>query len=172
MTIYGLHYFNNTGEVGYFDTPDDPYFLGPTHSKLGLSLFNSNIGIGWYFFRKQYDDGDVKIIFDRTCRAIYDASRTRIIVVGEKKPLIAWPKNASVFNEDGTLDHVIDLPPQIEHSFDGKKIERFAPEGFSYVEYHNGAVALGIHFCFQWIQTRLYDPFTREWGKVIAVGRN
>jgi hypothetical protein len=171
MTIYGLYYFNAKGEVGYFDTPDDPYFLGPNQSRLGLSLFNTNRGIGWHFFKAQDDKGNVKIDFDKGCRAIYDATRTHIIVIGEKKPQIAWPNNAAVFDEDGTLDHVIDLPKQIEHSFDGKTMVQYPAEGFAHVKYDNGKVVIGVFFNFQWVQLRLYDPFAREWGQIMGVYR-
>src|SRR5690242_1233872 len=101
MSIHCLYYFNRKGEVGYYDTPDDPYSLCGKKSMLGLSLFSGVVGIGWHFARGQSDHGDVKIDFDHSCRALYDATRTRIIVVGEKTPLIAWPTNSAVFNENG-----------------------------------------------------------------------
>ncbi|GAB3446257.1 hypothetical protein NX773_18375 [Massilia solisilvae] len=172
MNIHGLYYFNAKGEVGYFDTPDDPYFLGPNKSALALSLFNTNRGVGWYFFRHQGDEGEVKIAFDKGCRAIYDATRTRVVAVGRQEPLIVWLTNAAVFAEDGKLDHVIDLPNYVEHSFDGKMTEQYPAEGFAFVESRKGKIALGVYFCFQWVQTRLYDPFARQWGEVIGVGRS
>jgi hypothetical protein len=171
MSIHGLYYFNVRGEVGYYDTPDDPYSLCGRKSKLGLSLFGGNAGIGWHFSRGQSDRGDVKISFDRSCRALHDATRTRIIVVGEKTPLFTWPTNSAVFNEDGTLDHVVSLPDPIEHSFDGKTMERYPAEGFVHLRYEHGKVVLGVSFHFEWVQLRLYDPFTREWGEIIGVYR-
>jgi hypothetical protein len=128
MTIHGLYYFNDKGEIGYFDTPDDPFYLGPQQSAIGNSLFNSNCGIGWYFFRGQDDRGQVRLSFEKRWRALYDAIRTCIIAIGRQTPSIVWPHNAVVFNEDGTLNHVIEFPAYVEHSFDGTTTGKFKPE--------------------------------------------
>lgn len=171
MTIHGLYYFNAIGEIGYFDSPDDPYFLGQQQSGIGQSLFNTNVGIGWYFSRGQRDYGQIKLTFDGRCRALYDSTRTYIVVVGQKKPQIAAPANAAVFDEDGALNHVVGLPPWVEHSFDGNTAMRYLPEGFAHVQYDAGRVVLGIYFQFEWVQLRVYDPFSREWGETIGVYR-
>lgn len=171
MSIHGLYYFNAAGELGYFDTPDDPYFQGEAKSKLGLALFGDNSGVGWDYFKGQDDHGSVRLSFENGCRAIHDATRTRIITLGQRPPSILWPNNAAVFNEDGTLNHVIARPEFVEHSFPGNPRTDYPAEGFVHLQYYNAKVVLGVSFEFQWVQLRAYNPFTREWGEVFGVYR-
>lgn len=96
---------------------------------------------------------------------------TRIIAMGRQAPSIVWPHNAAVFNENKALEHIIELPSYVKHSFDGTTTENFKPEGIVHLNYHMGRIALRISFEFQWIQTRICDPFTREWGEIIGIHR-
>jgi hypothetical protein len=171
MSIHGLRYFNDAGEVGYFNTPDDPYYVGGEQSRIGNSLFNTNKGISWCLSGAEGGDRVVTLTFERRCRALVDASGKYVVVIGEKKPEIAWPCNAAVFREDGSLDHQISLPDWVEHSFDGRTKKKYEPEGFYSLRADDGEVALSVYFCFEWFQIRIYDVQARTWGRVVGTGR-
>lgn len=169
MTIHGLRYFNNEGLEGYFDTPDDPYYLGDRQSRIGNMLFNSNIGVRWYHYIDEKKQGVVEVKFDLGCRALIDTSRCFVIVIGERRPMISWPRNAVVLKEDGSVDHIIELP-SISYDF-GDGPRPVPPEGFRNVYQKDCDVVLSVYFNFEWFQDRTYDLMTRQWGRIVGTGR-
>ena len=170
MKICNMFYFNNVGEKGYAGTPDEPYSRLPGRSRLAYSLFNENSGIGWSC---QYEQGEciaVELQFGGGCRAIVDDDNQLVIAIGARPPMIVWPKDAAVFDPDGSLNHVIDLPDFVEHDFNGCA-ERFKVDGFTDVRLESNKVVIGIRFAHDWFQSRIYDAVTKQWVEVIAVGR-
>lgn len=170
MKISGFHYFNAEGERGYIDTPDDPYWLGMNQSRTGNSLFNKNSGISWCNGLGNEGKKLVSLKFDRSCRAQIDDITECVVVVAEMAPLFTWPNNAAVFNRNGELNHVVDLPEWVADDF-GEGDVKYRPEGFYTLKKEDGVIVFGIYFCYDRFQLRLYDVAAREWGRTCGTGR-
>lgn len=170
MRIKSVYYFNEVGERGYMGTVDDTFGGRHTSSKLAYSLFNRNNGIGW---ECQHSDGvkrDVVLNFDVRCRAAFDVKNDLIVTLGQRAPELVAPKNAGVFNPDGSLNHVVELPNCVEHAFnDG--VEKFDVDGFSHLENRNGEIVFFIRFAYDWFQAGVYDTVARRWGQILGTGR-
>lgn len=59
------------------------------------------------------------------------------------------PKDAAVFNTDGSFNHVIEFPDSVEHNFTGR-IERFKIDDFTDLKLENNKIVIGVRFAHNW----------------------
>lgn len=62
-----------------------------------------------------------------------------VITLGARAPELVAPRNAGIFNPDGSLNHVVDFPSCVEHIFKNE-LEKFEVEGFSHLEKRAGEI--------------------------------
>ncbi|GAB3469984.1 hypothetical protein GCM10027321_39890 [Massilia terrae] len=93
-----------------------------------------------------------------------------VVVVGTSD--LPSPDNAVVINPDGGVDHQIKSPGVVELAEGGNPPERYPVEGMSdvYVD-ENQQVVIGLNYCREWVERRLYDVAKREWGPRVVTYR-
>lgn len=89
-----------------------------------------------------------------------------VITLGARAPELVAPRNAGIFNPDGSLNHVVDFPSCVEHIFKNE-LEKFEVEGFSHLEKRAGEIVFFLRFAHDWFQARVYDSVSRRGGRFL-----
>lgn len=98
------------------------------------------------------------------------------IVINVSSLDLARPNNALVANADGTVNHQIGVPPEVERIIEqlpGKALvtRKYPVEGVEEVLIQNGHLVIGLGFAYEWVERRTYDVTQRRWGERILVYR-
>lgn len=93
-----------------------------------------------------------------------------VVVVGSLD--LNCPDNALVIDPDGTTVYQIASPRWVELTGGGNPPERYPVERMSdlYVD-ENQQVVIGLDYCKEWVERRIYDVAKRAWGDRVAVYR-
>lgn len=100
--------------------------------------------------------------------AVDPVSDLLIVVLHFSEPVYRRPANAVVFRADGSLDHVISPPTDVEQVVEhlpgqAPKTQRFPVEAIVEILLVGNRVLLGLNFRYEWVERRYYDPAARIW---------
>jgi hypothetical protein len=103
-----------------------------------------------------------------TMAAVDPRSGLLVVVLHFSEPVYRRPANAVAFCDDGTLDHVINPPMDVEQVIEHlpgqvPKTQRFPVEAIVDVLLIGNRLVLGLNFRYEWIERRYYDPAARLW---------
>lgn len=165
MTDCGLELPADTGDL------DSPFFAGEL-SPLGLKASRSFIsGLRW-----EWEEEKFTLPFKFGVQAAY-CSVGNLIVICASSSDACSVKNAVVFNSDGSINHEVAWPDEVEQVVYGLpdqpgSIEKYDAEGFWEVLIKDERVVLGVVFNYGWIERRFYDPITRCWQERDQIYKN
>lgn len=172
--IIKLRYVTRNGLEAPVDSshPDCPFVSSGIRSKHGLRVINSGI----CKLRWEWDGILHELCFDDSINAVKDPA-TDLIVVRTGSMGAETPNNALVFNPDGSINHQIIVPPDVEQVIEQLPnlpvvTKRFAIERIAEVLLSNGRVLVGMGFRYEWVERRYYDPAGQRWQERDLIYRN
>lgn len=164
--INNLRYLTADGLEAPVDesSPDCP-FHGPGQSSYGLRIANSFINaLQWNTVDRQHE-----MKFKGRIVAVLDP-KSGCIVINVSSLDLPRPNNALVVNADGTVNHQVGVPLEVERiieQFPGKQpvTKKYPVEGIEEVLVQNDCLVIGLGFAYEWIERRIYDVTQRRWGE-------
>lgn len=170
--IENLRYLTADGlEAPVDETNPDCPFHGPGQSAFGLRVANSFI----QSLRWETPEGPHEMNFKGRILAVLDPA-SECIVINVSSLDLDRPNNALVANANGSVNHQIAVPPEVERIVEqlpGKApvTRKYPVEGIEEILIQNGRLVIGLGFAYEWIERRIYDVTQRRWGERILVYR-